>query len=153
MQPLISAAMAAVFSLGGVPVQLSGVTSVLPKQPALEHPEVLWSTNQIMPATSILMQDETRWVVKTKQRLSSGIRIILVPPASPQTQLGVTVGLDAADSPIWWVGEVVEQGPVNDPGDTGTSDPTNPDGEVPTPPPTDPTEPPTDGSTPPGEGG
>lgn len=139
---VISAAMAAAFSLGGVPVQLSGATAILPMQPPPDHPEVVWSTAQIMPATSILMQDNTRWMVKAKQQVSTGTRVILVPPNSPQTQLGVTVPNNAVNTPIWWVGEIIETPPAEDP---GTEDPTNPDGDTPG----DPDTPPTDPDTPP----
>lgn len=141
MVSIVSAAMAAVFTLGGVPVQTAGATSVLPMQPSIDHPEVLLSTNDLTPATSVLMEDNSRWVVKAKQSVSSGVRVILVPPASSKTQLGLTVPSNAVDTPIWWVGEVIETPPTEDP---GTEDPTNPEGD-----PTDPNTPPTDPETPP----
>lgn len=141
MIPIVSAAMAVAFTLGGVPLQVSGASSVLPMQPDAAHPEVLVSTSNLYPATSVLMADNTRWVVKANQRVSVGIRVILVPPNSPQTQLGLTVPSNAVDTPIWWVGEVIDNPPPEDP---GTEDPTNPDGDIPGDPP-----PPTDGSEPP----
>lgn len=144
---VVSAAMAAAIMIGGVPVQVAGPVAVLPKEPVIEHPEVLWSTAQIMPATSILMTDNSRWVVKAKQTTGTGTRVVIVPMAGNVT-LMITVPAASINTPIWWVGEVVENPGPADPG-TGEDPNENPDGPV-TPPPPPPDDPPPTDPPPPG---
>jgi hypothetical protein len=129
MLPLAAAVAGFSLILGGVTVQASGVTTVMPMAPDPAHPEVLYSTTSITPNTSVLMADNSRWLVTDKRRAGAAWRVMLA-PLGQNGILGIFVPLAAADTPIWWVGDVTEV--INDPRDQPVpTDPPPPPGENP----------------------
>jgi hypothetical protein len=127
VNPLMAGAMM-IFSLGGVPVSVTGPSAVLPKQPDSAHMEVVYSTHEIDAGTSVLMSDDSRWSVKQKRPLSSGaVQVVLRPPTSPVLTT-LTIPADSLTVPIWWVGDVQPDPP---PGEDPTEEtPDNPDGPI-----------------------
>lgn len=130
MQPLAAAALTAVLTLGGVQVQVSGPTAVMPMPPDAAHMDVVWPTSQVAMYTSVLMSDNSRWSVKTTRRTTAGdIQVSLKPPTS-NTLTIITVPKADLEVPIWWVGEVMPEPTVDDPADVP--------GDIPPPPVTEP---------------
>lgn len=138
MHPFVS--IAASFVLGGVPVQVSGLNTATPMEPDATHPEVLATTRQISPGTSILMSNEERWTVRAKNMNGPASRVTIAPPGSPTVQV-VVVPNQYADAAIWWVGDLNPPPPSDDPGEPTTGVPGDP-GPNTTPMPPAPTEPP-----------
>lgn len=150
--PILSAGLSAVITLGGVPIQVSGAATTLPKQPDPAHMEVVWPTSQLAPNTSVLMDDTTRWVVKVARRLPNGaVQVSIQPDKKSKIMTNIIVGKTDLDKKIWWVGDLgappVPDNPKDKPEPQPRPTPPTPGPRVPTPPPVpvptpDPNEPP-----------
>lgn len=134
-----------IFILAGVPVSVTGPALVMPAQPDPAHMEVAWPTSQMAMYTEVLMDDGTHWQVpRVPKRLSNGsVSFTLKPPTSTAVTTFVVAKADL-ETPMWWVGEVIETPPGEDPELPGPVTP-----EVPTDPatilPQPPVEPPAEG--------
>lgn len=105
-----------IYLMASVPVAVTGPTTVLPAKPDPAHAEVLWPTSQIAMYTNVLMADGSRWQVpRVPKRLGDGsVSFTLKSPVSTAVTTYVVAKNDL-DTPIWWVGEVIQEPVGEDP--------------------------------------
>ena len=118
--------MPASVTLAGVVLAIvtsTGLVSTVPENAPVEHPEVLMSTNEIVPGHQVRMENGSRWTVSKKTVRPTDTVVVTLKGFSGKRppEVGYEVPADQLDTPIWYVGEIVET--PTDPGPEPTPEP------------------------------